>query len=167
MVGAAGRGTGINITYLVPFFMERFGITASGGRIVSDRTAGRRARRTSGDRLVFGSFRQACRDHASYTLSIRNHDRLAGSSNLPGSAFYLNLILYGTVVEARGSLTQTMISDFAKDELTDAAFSIYYFIGCISGPIWTLIVGYVMERVTVSPKRSMSRRPPISRGCSC
>ena len=39
-----------------------------------------------------------------------------------------------------------MISDFAKDELTDAAFSIYYFIGCISGPIWTLIVGYVMER---------------------
>ena len=24
MVGAAGRGTGINLTYLVPFFMERF-----------------------------------------------------------------------------------------------------------------------------------------------
>jgi dipeptide/tripeptide permease len=38
-----------------------------------------------------------------------------------------------------------MISDFAKDD-SDAAFSIYYFIGCISGPIWTLIVGYVMER---------------------
>ena len=34
MVGAAGRGTGINITYLVPFFMERFGITASGGGLV-------------------------------------------------------------------------------------------------------------------------------------
>src|SRR5712692_2872612 len=34
MVGAAGRGTGINITYLVPFFMERFGITASAGGLV-------------------------------------------------------------------------------------------------------------------------------------
>src|SRR6266568_3750845 len=31
MVGAAGRGTGINITYLVPFFMERFDVTASVG----------------------------------------------------------------------------------------------------------------------------------------
>jgi hypothetical protein len=62
-----------------------------------------------------------------------------------GPLFYLNLILYGSVVEARGSLTQTMISDFARDDLTDAAFSIYYFVGCISGPIWTLIVGYVMQ----------------------
>ena len=34
MVGAAGRGTGINITYSVPFFMERFGITASAGGLL-------------------------------------------------------------------------------------------------------------------------------------
>ena len=58
--------------------------------------------------------------------------------------FYLNLILYGAFVQARGSLTQTMIGDFASEELTDAAFSIYYFVGFISGPIWTLIIGYVM-----------------------
>ena len=38
-----------------------------------------------------------------------------------------------------------MIGDFATPELTDAAFSIYYFVGFISGPIWTLIIGYVME----------------------
>src|SRR5262249_21630580 len=31
MVGAAGRGTGVNATYLVPFFMERFSISASTG----------------------------------------------------------------------------------------------------------------------------------------
>ena len=31
MVGAAGRGTGINLTYLVPFFMERFDVFASVG----------------------------------------------------------------------------------------------------------------------------------------
>ena len=69
-----------------------------------------------------------------------------------GVLFYLNLILYGSVVEARSSLTQTMISDFAaKDDLTDAAFSIYYFVGCISGPIWTLIVGYVMQRHGFTP----------------
>jgi MFS family permease len=59
--------------------------------------------------------------------------------------FYLNLFLYGAFVQARGSLTQTMIGDFATEELTDAAFSIYYFVGFISGPIWTLIIGYVMQ----------------------
>jgi MFS family permease len=59
--------------------------------------------------------------------------------------FYINLILYGAFVQARGALTQTMIGDFATPELTDAAFSIYYFVGFISGPIWTLIIGYVME----------------------
>ncbi|HET9551152.1 MAG TPA: hypothetical protein VFQ03_13315, partial [Candidatus Binatia bacterium] len=68
-----------------------------------------------------------------------------------GLLFYLNLILYGSVVEARSSLTQTMISDFARDDLTDAAFSIYYFVGCISGPIWTLIVGYVMQTHGFTP----------------
>jgi dipeptide/tripeptide permease len=55
------------------------------------------------------------------------------------------LLLYGAFVQARGSLTQTMIGDFATEELTDAAFSIYYFVGFISGPIWTLIIGYVMQ----------------------
>lgn len=61
------------------------------------------------------------------------------------SFFYINLLLYGAFVQARGALTQTMIGDFASEELTDAAFSIYYFVGFISGPIWTLIIGYVMQ----------------------
>jgi dipeptide/tripeptide permease len=68
-----------------------------------------------------------------------------------GPLFYLNLILYGSVVQARGSLTQTMIGDFASPELTDAAFSIYYCVGFISGPIWTLIIGYMMEHYGFAP----------------
>lgn len=31
MAGAAGRGSGINSTYLVPFFMDRFGVSSSEG----------------------------------------------------------------------------------------------------------------------------------------
>jgi MFS family permease len=65
--------------------------------------------------------------------------------------FYLNLLLYGAFVQARGSLTQTMIGDFASPELTDAAFSIYYFVGFISGPIWTMIIGYVMQHHGFAP----------------
>jgi len=151
MVGAAGRGTGVNMTYLVPFFMERFGVTASGGGVLltlmqgaglvgplaiawfSDRY-GRRTLITQGTLLV----------SAIMTVWFAQHSTLS-------YLFYLNLILYGVFVQARGSLTQTMIGDFASAELTDAAFSIYYFVGFISGPIWTLIIGYVMERYGFTP----------------
>lgn len=151
MVGAAGRGTGVNATYLVPFFMERFGVTASAGGVLltlmqgaglvgplaiawlSDRT-GKRTLITQVTLLI----------SAIMTVWLVQHPTLS-------PLFYLNLILYGTVVQARSSLTQTMIGDFASAELTDAAFSIYYFVGFISGPIWTLIIGYMMEHYGFTP----------------
>ncbi len=145
MVGAAGRGTGINLTYLVPFFMERFGVTASVGGLFLTLLQG------AGlvGPLVIAWFsdrvgNRAVVTQATLLLSAIMSVWLAHHTSL-GLLFYLNLVLYGSVVEARSSLTQAMISDFAKDDLTDAAFSIYYFVGCISGPIWTLIVGYVMQ----------------------
>ena len=146
MVGAAGRGTGINITYLVPFFMERFGITASAGGLVltvlqAAGLLGPLAIAWFSDR--FG--RRALITQATLLLSAVMSVWLAHHTSM-SLLFYLNLILYGAVVEARSSLTQTMIADFARADLTDAAFSIYYFVGCVSGPIWTLLVGYVMER---------------------
>ena len=151
MVGAAGRGTGVNATYLVPFFMEQFNITASSGGMLltimmgagligplaiawlSDR---------SGKRIVITQVTLLL--SAIMTVWLAQHSQL-------GLLFYLNLILYGSVVQARGSLTQTMIGDFASPELTDAAFSIYYFVGFISGPIWTLIIGYMMDHFGFAP----------------
>jgi MFS family permease len=151
MVGAAGRGTGVNTTYLVPFFMEHFNVTASTGGMLltvmmgaglvgplaiawlSDRI-GQRTLVTQVTLLL----------SAVMTVLLVQHPSLS-------LLFYLNLILYGTVVQARGSLTQTMIGDFASPELTDAAFSIYYFVGFISGPIWTLIIGYMMEHYGFAP----------------
>jgi MFS family permease len=151
MVGAAGRGTGINLTYLVPFFMDRFGVSAPvGGVFLTVLQAaglmGPLAIAWFSDR--FG--RRALVTQLTLLLSALMTVWLAYQTSL-GPLFYLNLILYGSVVEARGSLTQTMISDFARDELTDAAFSIYYFVGCISGPIWTLVVGYVMQHYGFTP----------------
>jgi MFS transporter, FSR family, fosmidomycin resistance protein len=151
MVGAAGRGTGVNATYLVPFFMEHFNVTASTGGMLltvmmgaglvgplaiawlSDRS-GKRTLITQVTLLL----------SAIMTVWLVQHPSLS-------PFFYLNLILYGAVVQARGSLTQTMIGDFASPELTDAAFSIYYFVGFISGPIWTLIIGYMMEHYGFAP----------------
>ncbi len=145
MAGAAGRGTGVNVTYLVPFFMERFGVTASaagfmltlmqGAGLVgplaiawfSDRI-GHRTLITQGTLFL----------SAIMTFWLVHH-------GAPSLLFYLNLMLYGVFVQTRGAMTQSMIGDFATPELTDAAFSIYYFVGFISGPVWTLIIGYVME----------------------
>ena len=151
MVGAAGRGTGVNMTYLVPFFMTQYGVSASGGGALltlmqgaglfgplaiawfSDRTGTRRGITQA---TLFLS--------AVMTVLLVQHASLS-------AFFYVNLLLYGAFVQARGSLTQTMIGDFASPELTDAAFSIYYFVGFISGPIWTMIIGYVMEHYGFVP----------------
>lgn len=151
MAGAAGRGTGVNMTYLVPFFMKQFGISASGGGLLltlmqaaglvgplaiawfSDRVGKRR-----------GITQITLLLSAVMTVLLVQHSSL-------GILFYLNLLFYGAFVQARGALTQTMIGDFATPELTDAAFSIYYFVGFISGPIWTLIIGYTMEHYGFTP----------------
>jgi FSR family fosmidomycin resistance protein-like MFS transporter len=151
MVGAAGRGTGINLTYLVPFFMERYGVSAPVGGLLltvlqGAGLIGPLAIAWLSDRWQ----RRALVTQITLLLSALMTVWLAYQPTL-GPLFYLNLVLYGSVVEARGSLTQTMIGDYAKDDLTDAAFSIYYFVGCISGPIWTLIIGYVMQHQGFTP----------------
>jgi MFS family permease len=151
MVGAAGRGTGVNMTYLVPFFMAQYGVSASGGGVLltlmqaaglfgplaiawfSDRTG---MRRGITQLTLFLS--------ALMTVLLVQHASLS-------VFFYANLLLYGAFVQARGSLTQAMIGDFASPELTDAAFSIYYFVGFISGPVWTMIIGYVMQHHGFAP----------------
>jgi predicted MFS family arabinose efflux permease len=145
MVGAAGRGTGVNVTYLVPFFMERFGVTAS--------TGGFMLTLMQGAGLVGPLAVAWLSDRVGHRILITQSTLLLSAimtfwlvrHGAVGVSFYLNLVLYGACVQTRGALTQTMIGDFATPELTDAAFSIYYFVGFISGPIWTLIIGYVME----------------------
>ncbi len=151
MAGAAGRGSGINSVFLVPFFMERFGVTPSGGGFllsllygaglvgpltigwISDRF-GRRAPTVQVTLIL----------SALMTVGLVQHDSL-------GPLFYLNLILYGCVVQARSSLTQAMLGDFVTDEMTDAAFSIFFFVGFISGPMWLLITGYVIDQFGFTP----------------
>jgi MFS family permease len=151
MAGAAGRGTGVNMTYLVPFFMQKFGVSASGGGFIL--TLMQAAGLVGPMLIAWYSDRIGARKgitqltlllSAVLTVLLVQHSSLT-------IFFYANLLLYGAFVQARGALTQTMIGDFATPELTDAAFSIYYFVGFISGPIWTLIIGYVMQHHGFTP----------------
>jgi MFS family permease len=151
MVGAAGRGTGVNMTYLVPFFMTQYGVSASGGGVLL--TLMQAAGLVGPLAIAWFSDRAGTRrgiTQATLFLSAAMTVWLVQHASL-SPLFYVNLLLYGAFVQARGSLTQTMIGDFATPELTDAAFSIYYFVGFISGPIWTMIIGYVMQHYGFTP----------------
>src|SRR5678815_731369 len=147
--GAHGRGGrtrhGVNMTYLVPFFMSKFAISASAGGLLltlmqSAGLIGPMAIAWFSDWLG----KRTAITQITLLLSALMTVLLVQHSSL-NFLFYLNLLLYGAFVQARGALTQTMIGDFASEELIDAAFSIYYFVGFVSGPIWTLVIGYVMQ----------------------
>jgi dipeptide/tripeptide permease len=49
------------------------------------------------------------------------------------------------VTGSRNTLTQALIADSLADEDRDAAFSVYYFLGFLSGPVWALLTGFIME----------------------
>ena len=151
MVGAAGRGTGFNVAYLVPYFMARFDLTASQAGFLlmvleAAAVVGPLAVAWISDRVG----RRALVVQSTLLLSAVFTFWLAHQSSI-GLLLFVNLILYGTFVQARGTLTQAMIGDFATDDIADAAFSLYYFIGFISGPFWTLLAGFVLDRYGFTP----------------
>ncbi|HEX9455605.1 MAG TPA: MFS transporter, partial [Candidatus Binatia bacterium] len=71
------------------------------------------------------------------------------------AGLFLNLIVYGAAVTSRQTLTQALLADLVGEELFDAAFSLYYFIGFISIPFWTLITGGVMTQYGFGPAFSV------------
>jgi len=57
----------------------------------------------------------------------------------------LNVIFFGMVTHSRGSLTLAMVADSVSEEEQDAAFSLYFFLGFFSAPIWTILTGYLFQ----------------------
>jgi MFS family permease len=144
MVGAAGRQGGINQTFLVPHFMFDLGIEATVaaslltivlvGGVVAPMLWG-----TASDLLSRKLVMQfALAASAVTTVWLGVQDQL-------DVLLIVNLAIHGLVVQARGAITQAMVGDYAGEELQDAAFSLYYTIGLISGPFWTILMGAVMQ----------------------
>jgi dipeptide/tripeptide permease len=55
------------------------------------------------------------------------------------------LLVYGCSTYSRNTLTQAIVADSAADEDRDAAFSLYFFVGFISAPIWSFLAGVLMD----------------------
>jgi predicted MFS family arabinose efflux permease len=62
-----------------------------------------------------------------------------------GFTLIASLVVYGLAVHARQAITQAMVADYAGPEHEDAAYSIYFTVGFISAPLWTLLMGAIMQ----------------------
>lgn len=146
MVGAAGRGTGIDIAFLVPFFMGTLNlppdqIAVAAGLLTFMQFAGLVG--PLGVGVLFDRYNQKAILLITLMLSWFATIWLLFQHEI-GPALFLNLLIYGAMTYTRGSITQAMVAEAARPEELDTAFSLYFFIGFLSGPAWTLITGFLI-----------------------
>ncbi len=154
MVGAAGRGQDINETYIIPHFVHDFHIDLTHaaflftliqiGGLLGPMVWGWFSDRFDRKRVI----------QASLLLSAVSSFWLGWQEEVSTSLF-ANLIFYGAAVTSRQTLTQALLSDLVSEELYDAAFSLYYFIGFLSIPFWTIITGGIMVKYGFGPAFSL------------
>jgi MFS family permease len=154
MAGAAGRGQDINEVYIIPHFVRDFHLDITYGAFL----------------FTFIQVGSLCgpfvwgwaSDRINRKLVIQISLLLSSLSTLwlawqqtIAAPLFVNLLVYGAVTTSRQTLTQALLSDIVGEDLFDAAFSLYYFIGFISIPFWTVITGGVMTKYGFGPAFSV------------
>ncbi len=154
MAGAAGRGQDINEVYIIPHFVHDFNLDLTRAAFLFSLIQ-------IGSLLgpfVWGWIS----DRFNRKLVIQASLLMSGVCTLwlawqqtVSAGLFINLIIYGAAVTSRQTLTQALLAYLVGDDLFDAAFSLYYFIGFISIPFWTLITGGVMTQYGFGPAFSV------------
>ena len=150
MVGAAGRGQGINETYIIPHFVNDLHLDLTHAAFLFTLI---QVGSLFGPMLwgwVSDRFNRKLTIQASLFLSAVSTLWLGWQDSISASLF-ANLVFYGGAVTSRLTLTQALLSDLVEEDLYDAAFSLYYFIGFVSIPFWTVITGGVMAKHGFGP----------------
>ena len=150
MAGAAGRGQDINEVYIIPHFVHDFNISITYGAFLFTFI---QVGSLIGP-FVWGwisdRFDRKLVIQASLLMSALCTLWLAWQQHI-STGLFVNLVIYGAAVTSRQTLTQALLADLVGEELFDAAFSLYYFIGFVSIPFWTLITGGVMTQYGFGP----------------
>ena len=144
MVGAAGRGGGVNTTFLVPHFVNdlKIDVTYAAFLFTLLQAAGLIAP------LLWGwaSDRVSRVGTIQVSLLVSSLSTIwLGWVSSMSVWLLISLAVYGLAVHSRQSLTQALLSDIVEERSIDAAFSLYYAIGFFSGPFWTLFTGWMMQ----------------------
>ena len=150
MAGAAGRGQDINEVYIIPHFVHDFNISITYGAFLFTFI---QVGSLIGP-FVWGwisdRFDRKLVIQASLLMSALCTLWLAWQQHI-STGLFVNLVIYGAAVMSRQTLSQALLADLVGEELFDAAFSLYYFIGFVSIPFWTLITGGVMTHYGFGP----------------
>jgi FSR family fosmidomycin resistance protein-like MFS transporter len=150
MAGAAGRGQDINEVYIIPHFVHDFNISITYGAFLFTFI---QVGSLIGP-FVWGwisdRFDRKLVIQASLLISALCTLWLAWQQHI-STGLFVNLVIYGAAVTSRQTLTQALLADLVGEELFDAAFSLYYFIGFVSIPFWTVITGGVMTKYGFGP----------------
>jgi len=154
MAGAAGRGQDINEVYVIPHFVRDFHVDITYGAFLFTFI---QVGSLIGP-FVWGwisdRFNRKLVIQASLLLSALFTLWLAWQPTV-SPVLFVNLVVYGAAVASRQTLTQALLADLVGEELFDAAFSLYYFIGFLSIPFWTLITGGIMTKYGFGPAFSV------------
>jgi MFS family permease len=154
MAGAAGRGQDINEVYLIPHFVHDFHleITQAAFLFTLVQIGGLTGPFVWG--WISDRWNRKAVIQASLLMSGVSTLWLAWQQSVSAGLF-VNLVVYGAAVTSRQTLTQALLADLVGEDLYDAAFSLYYFIGFISIPFWTVITGGVMTQYGFGPAFSL------------
>jgi MFS family permease len=154
MAGAAGRGQDINEVYIIPHFVHDFKLDLTRAAFLFSLI---QIGSLTGP-FVWGwisdRFNRKLVIQASLLMSGICTLWLAWQESVSAGLF-LNLVVYGASVTSRQTLTQALLADMVGEDLFDAAFSLYYFIGFVSIPFWTVITGGVMTHYGFGPAFSL------------
>jgi MFS family permease len=144
MVGAAGRGGEDIQSYFATHFVNDLGMNIS----IAAFALGLLQVGGLGGPVFFGWLSDRVNRKAviqvSLVLSALSTVLLAHQDTI-SLGLALNLLFQGAVTSSRGTLTQALIADSASDADQDAAFSVYFFLGFFSTPLWALGTGFLME----------------------
>lgn len=154
MAGAAGRGQDINEVYIIPHFVRDFHLTLTYGAFLFTFI---QVGSVIGPFLwgwVSDRFNRKLVIQASLLMSAVCTFWLAWQETV-STGLFINLLVYGAAVASRQTLTQALLSDLVGEDLFDAAFSLYYFIGFLSIPFWTVVTGGVMTHFGFGPAFSV------------
>ncbi len=149
MVGAAGRAEGVNITYIGPHLKTDLLLSTTMVAVVLTAmqlggAVGTFALGWLSDKLSKKLVLQGTLLLATFTTVWLAYQ----GAYLP--MLFLSVIIYGMVTYSRASITQALLADSLPDQDQDAAFSVFFFIGFASAPLWTLVTGLLMDRISFS-----------------
>jgi MFS family permease len=150
MAGAAGRGQDINEVYIIPHFVHDFNLSITYGAFLFTFI---QVGSLIGPFIwgwISDHFNRKLVIQASLFMSALCTVWLAWQRDVSATLF-VNLVVYGAAVTSRQTLTQALLADLVGEDLFDAAFSLYYFIGFVSIPFWTVITGSVMTHYGFGP----------------